>query len=117
MITLKNVSIWRGENEIFSNLNLAFHPGQRVGIFGRNGAGKSTLFALLTGEIGSDQGDFSIPNSWRLAHLKQDTFPAKTSALDWVLDGDSVLRALEADIQEADAQHKHEKTGPVVFPT
>jgi len=109
MITLKKVSIWRGENEIFGDLNLAFHPGQRVGIFGRNGAGKSTLFALLTGEIGADQGDFSIPNSWRLAHLRQDTLPVKTTALDWVLDGDTVLRSLEADIREADAQHKHDK--------
>jgi len=109
MITLKKVSIWRGENEIFTNLNLAFHPGQRVGIFGRNGAGKSTLFALLTGEIGTDQGDFSIPNSWRLAHLRQDTLPVKTTALDWVLDGDSVLRTLEAEIQEADEKHQHDK--------
>jgi len=56
MITLEKVSIWRGEHEIFSDPNLAFHPGQRVGIFGRNGAGKSTLFALLTGKIGADQG-------------------------------------------------------------
>ncbi len=109
MITLKKVSIWRGENEIFTELNLAFHPGQRVGIFGRNGAGKSTLFALLTGDIGADKGDLSIPGSWRLAHLQQDTLPVSTTALDWVLDGDTVLRKLEADIKRADAQRKHEQ--------
>ena len=95
---LKKVSIWRGENEIFTDLNLAFQPGQRVGILGRNGAGKSTLFVLLTGEIGADQGDFSIPSSWRLAHLRQDTLPDNTTALNWALDGDTELRSLEADI-------------------
>ena len=109
MISLKNVRLWRGDNEIFSRLNLSFYPGQRVGIFGRNGAGKSTLFGLLSGDLQLDEGELTLPSSWRLAHLLQDTLPSERSALDWVLDGDSALRDLEAEIIQADKARKHDK--------
>ncbi|MBV1904723.1 MAG: ATP-binding cassette domain-containing protein [Pseudomonadales bacterium] len=109
MITLKNISLWRGDNEIFTQINLAFHPGHRVGIFGRNGTGKSTLFALITGQLGADEGNLNIPSSWKIAHLQQDTPPVKTTALNWVLDGDTVLRKLESQIEQATEEEDHDQ--------
>ena len=109
MISLRNICLWRGEKEVFRNLTLSFHLGQRIGTFGRNGAGKSTLFGLLTGEFMPDEGDLSIPRTWQLAYMRQDTAPVKTTALDWVLDGDSALRKLESAIEEAENKHDNQR--------
>ena len=72
---------------------------------GANGAGKSTLFAVLLGELHADGGDFSIPPNWQIAHVAQETPAADKTALDYTLDGDAALRAIEACIAVASAAH------------
>ena len=72
------------------------HPGERVGIVGKNGAGKSTLFALLTGEIDQDAGDLSLPAGWRIASVEQEIHADERPAREFVIDGDTHLRELQA---------------------
>ncbi|ABI57764.1 ABC transporter related protein [Alkalilimnicola ehrlichii MLHE-1] len=111
MITLKDITLSRGPEELLHQASLTVYPGQRLGLVGPNGCGKSTLFALLQGEIGPDAGEVGIPRDWRIAHVVQETPALASSALDYVLDGHLELRALQARLAEAEAAGDGEAMG------
>ena len=81
--------------------DLTVHPGQNVGLIGANGSGKSSLFKLLLGELHVDAGELQVPAQWRIAHMAQEVGEVDRTALDYVLDGDTELRRLEAAIENA----------------
>jgi ATP-binding cassette subfamily F protein 3 len=105
MIQLKNLSLRRGLKELLIGANLTLNPGYKAGLTGANGVGKSSLFSMLLGELHADGGDMLIPPNWTMAHVAQETPALERSALDYVLDGDKELRALEAQLAEAEARH------------
>ena len=72
MITLRDVVLRRGAKVLLDRVSTVINPGEKVGLVGRNGAGKSTLFALLSGKLHEDAGDFSVPAQWRLAEVEQN---------------------------------------------
>ncbi|WP_202410428.1 ABC transporter ATP-binding protein [Pseudomaricurvus sp. HS19] len=51
LLDIRHVSVFRGEHQVFSDLNLTIAEGESVAILGPNGAGKSTLLKLLTREL------------------------------------------------------------------
>ncbi|AUH50738.1 ABC transporter ATP-binding protein [Chromobacterium sp. ATCC 53434] len=106
MIQLKNLNLRRGLKELLVGANLTLNPGYKAGLTGANGVGKSSLFAMLLGELHADGGDMLLPPNWTVAHVAQETPALERSALDYVLDGDKELRALEARL--ADAEDKHD---------
>ncbi|MGC0154569.1 ATP-binding cassette domain-containing protein [Chromobacterium vaccinii] len=106
MIQLKNLNLRRGLKELLVGANLTLNPGYKAGLTGANGVGKSSLFAMLLGELHADGGDMLLPPNWTVAHVAQETPALERSALDYVLDGDKELRALEARL--ADAEEKHD---------
>ena len=57
---------------------------------------------MLRGELHHDQGDLEIPAGWAIAHVAQETPALATAAIDYVLDGDVELRAIESDIRAAE---------------
>lgn len=89
MLNFSNISLFRGANLLMDGVNFTIHQGQKVGVTGANGCGKSTLFALLMGKLGVDRGEFSIPAKIAIAHLRQETNPVPTPAVDYVLQGDA----------------------------
>jgi ATP-binding cassette subfamily F protein 3 len=103
MIGLNEVSLHRGQKQLLKKANLLIHAGQRVGIIGANGTGKSSLFQLFLGELHSDQGEVVLPKQLRISHMAQEVTHSDRTALDYVLDGDSVLRATETSIKNAEA--------------
>ncbi len=105
MIRLREVTLARGATRLLEGASLTVHAGQKVGIVGANGAGKSSLFALLRGEIHQEAGDVELPKSWTIAHVAQETPALDTPALDYALDGDRELRAVEAALAEAERAH------------
>ena len=111
MITLKDITLSRGPEELLRGAALTVYPGQRLGLVGPNGCGKSTLFALLQGEIGPDAGEVDIPRDWRIAHVVQETPALACSALDYVLDGHKALRQLQAQLAEAEQRNDGEAMG------
>jgi len=103
MITLKNVTLRRGAKVVLDNISGTINPGENVGLVGRNGAGKSSLFALLSGKLHEDGGDFYIPTSWRMAEVAQDMPETEQSATAFVLDGDTRLAEVQRQLVEAEA--------------
>src|SRR5690606_6660456 len=77
----------------------------RVGFVGRNGTGKSSLFAMILGELQPDQGDVSLPKNLTVATVAQEMPHTDQPAIDYVLDGDAELRAVEAALAEAEIVH------------
>ncbi|HWX13143.1 MAG TPA: ATP-binding cassette domain-containing protein, partial [Trinickia sp.] len=108
MIRFNQFSLARGVKPLFDATTFTLNPGEKAGLVGANGAGKSTLFAVLRGELHSDAGDFSLPPSWRVAHVAQETPAAERTALEYTLDGDAALRDIEARMAAAEAAHDGE---------
>ncbi|MFC3152525.1 ATP-binding cassette domain-containing protein [Litoribrevibacter euphylliae] len=109
MIQLSNIALQRGIKVLFEDTNLIINPGQKVGLVGANGAGKSSLFKLILGELHPDQGNFSIPSQWRIAHMAQEVSNSDRPAVDYVLDGDQTFRQAEQAIQDAETHHQPEQ--------
>ena len=105
MIQLRELYLRRGTKSLLEGANLTVHPGQKVGLIGANGTGKSSLFALFRGLLHADRGDAQWPAGWVLAHVAQETPAVTTSALEYALQGDAELIALEAQLADAEAQH------------
>ncbi|MGE6528660.1 ATP-binding cassette domain-containing protein [Pseudomonas sp. NPDC077382] len=105
MIRLQNLTLQRGPQRLLEGAELTLHPGQKVGLVGANGAGKSSLFALLCGEFTPDGGDCQLPPDWRIAHMRQEVDTLDRLAVDYVLDGDTELRRVQAALIEAEAAH------------
>jgi ATP-binding cassette subfamily F protein 3 len=101
MIQLQQVELRRGILCLLQQANLTVFPGQKVGIIGANGCGKSTLFALLQGKLQADAGTVSIPNSWTIATVAQETPAVDVSAMDYVLQGDEKLYPLLQQVKLA----------------
>jgi ATP-binding cassette subfamily F protein 3 len=105
MLNFKNIAIRRGSRLLFSEASFTIHKGQKIGLTGANGTGKSSLFAMLRGELHADEGEFSMPPNLEVAHVAQETPALDCSAIDYVLDGDRELRALQKKLLEAEQAH------------
>ncbi len=105
MIRFNQFSLARGTKSLFENTTFSLNPGEKAGLVGANGAGKSTLFALLRGQLHADGGEVTLPPSWQIAHVAQDTPAVERSAVDYTLDGDAALRRIEAEISRAATAH------------
>lgn len=109
MITLEEISLQRGSKFLLEQASAVFHPGQKIALIGANGTGKSSLFQLLLGHLSADDGTASIPRQWRIAHMAQEVATSERNALDYIIDGDQQLRAIEAEMQQAVQSDNHEK--------
>ncbi|MGB6104410.1 MAG: ATP-binding cassette domain-containing protein, partial [Pusillimonas sp.] len=97
MIRATGLTLRRGTKVLLDGTDFVINPGERVGIVGKNGAGKSTLFAVLQGRLDADAGTLLIPPGWRIASVEQEISHNNLPAREFVIDGDTQLRALQAE--------------------
>ena len=104
MLNLNQISLRRGRKLLFENVSFQVHSGQRTGLIGANGSGKSSLFSMLLGQLEADGGELHLNPRDEIAHVAQESPDNPGSALDYVMDGDSELREIQAaiDAQETD---------------
>ena len=108
MIKLDSVSLQRGSKILLDHASAVFHTGQKIALVGGNGTGKSSLFQMLLGKLSNDSGNLSIPSQWRIAHMAQEVATSDRPALEYIIDGDTELRRIEAQLQKAEAQEQHQ---------
>src|SRR5690606_7652495 len=111
LIQFRNLQLTRGARTLIRDASLQLHAGHKVGLTGANGTGKSSLFALLRGELHAESGDVEIPPQWVIAHVAQETPALVTPAIEFTLDGDAELRAIEHALAEAEAGNAGDKVG------
>jgi ATP-binding cassette subfamily F protein 3 len=102
MLSFTQLSIRRGSNALLTDATFRVHAGQKVGITGANGAGKSSLFALILGGLHADEGHFSMPPDWVIAHVAQHTPADACTALAYVLKGDKEYVELHEKLDHAE---------------
>ncbi|MEM5368378.1 ATP-binding cassette domain-containing protein [Paraburkholderia azotifigens] len=103
MISVRNLTLRRGVNVVLDRASITFTPGEKIGLVGRNGAGKSSFFGLLNGTLHEDSGEFSIPGAWKMGQVAQEMPETEQSATDFVIEGDTVLLAAQAEVAAAEA--------------
>jgi ATP-binding cassette subfamily F protein 3 len=103
MLALSNISLRRGRKVLIESASFQIHAGQRMGVIGPNGCGKSSLFAMLLGELETDDGELTLDPRYEIAHVAQENPHGSGSAVDFVMDGDRELRQVQAAIAEGEA--------------
>ena len=81
MLSARDLTLRRGPQPLFEQVNFTVFRGNKVGITGANGAGKSSLFAAIRGELAPDRGDIDLPAALKIAHVEQE-IAASSSAGD-----------------------------------
>jgi ATP-binding cassette subfamily F protein 3 len=100
LIRFSQLTLRRGAKVLLEQADLALNPGDHAGLIGPNGSGKTSLFALLRDELHADKGDVELPKHWRIAHVAQETPALERSAVEYAIDGDTKLRALQEELEE-----------------
>ena len=115
MLDIQNLTYLQNGLPLLLDVNFQVFTNQRVGLVGKNGSGKSTLFRLIRGEIQPEKGEINLQAGKTLAYVEQEIINSSKPSLEFVLDGDSELRQLEAilkqdshDTKWFDAQHRYE---------
>ena len=109
MITLRNLTLARGGKLLLEGIDLTLHAGQKIGVVGPNGCGKSSLFALLLGNLHQEAGDLELPGRLIVAHVAQDIPASEQAAIEYVIDGDAPLRAVEQELIQAQERDDGER--------
>ena len=102
MLTLSNVRLRRGPQVLVDAASVGIFRGEKVGIVGRNGCGKSTLLALIKGELVPDAGEYSAPPNLATESVAQELPESDAPLVEYILDGDVELRAVEAQLAQAE---------------
>ena len=92
MLNVSGVAINFDGQNLFSNVNLQFLPGNCYGIIGANGAGKSTFLRILSGDLEPSKGEISFDPKYRMSVLKQDHFAyEEQSIFETIMQGNARL--------------------------
>jgi ATP-binding cassette, subfamily F, member 3 len=102
MLIARDLTLRRGPQPLFEQVNFTVFRGNKVGITGANGTGKSSLFAAILGELTPDRGDIDLPAALEVAHVEQEIAASDRPAIEFVLDGDAELRRVQAAIADAE---------------
>jgi len=81
MVSLDNISMRFGNQEVFLNVSLIINPRDRIGLVGRNGAGKTTLLRIIAGIQDPAGGKVVRPGDIKIGYLPQQMKHADKNTL------------------------------------
>jgi ATP-binding cassette subfamily F protein 3 len=104
VLSARDLTLRRGPEPLFEQVNFTVFRGNKVGITGANGSGKSSLFAAIRGELHPDRGDIEAPTGLKIGYVEQEIESSPRAAIEFVLDGDLELRKVLAAIADAESR-------------
>jgi ATP-binding cassette, subfamily F, member 3 len=107
MLTLRQITLSRGNKVLLDKVNVTLYEKQKIGLIGHNGCGKSTLFDFLLGKLTPDTGEFLINPQLTISHLSQQLPDSDEKALDFVLSGDEAYVKLLQKLNTAESNDNH----------
>jgi ATP-binding cassette subfamily F protein 3 len=115
ILTLNNVSVSKGENEILSGINLNITQGEHVALVGPNGVGKTTLLEVITGDEQPDDGSVLVSRGLNIAYVPQsieNLFPKdqEYTVLEYFLHARG-LDLIQRRMQELETIFTQQETG------
>ncbi len=102
MLSFSDIVLRRGPRELLRGVSFTVYSGWRVGVVGRNGTGKTSLFAMILNELNPDAGKVSLPKEISIATVEQEVPATAQTAIEYVLDGDIELRAVQTALASAE---------------
>jgi ATP-binding cassette, subfamily F, member 3 len=104
VLSVRDLQLRRGPQPLIEHANFSVFRGDKIGVTGANGTGKSSLFAAIRGELAPDRGDIDLPATIKIAHVEQEIAASSMPAIEFVLDGDTQLRSVQAAIADAEGR-------------
>lgn len=105
MVSVNNLSLYFGGQDIFKDISFMVNKGDKIGLTGKNGAGKSTLLKVLAKDITPNNGNVSVPNGLVVGFLRQDLeFEDGRTVLEEAQTAFEFLNDLENQMNEANKQ-------------
>ena len=111
MISFTNLALRRGPNLLFEDASFIIHRDKKVGLIGANGAGKTSLFKMITGELDVEEGYLDYPHDLRISYLAQEVPGTDEVAVQYVLEGDKQLIAIQQKIRSAEENERFDELG------
>ncbi len=81
MISVENLTVSFGGQNLFNDISFLINPKDRIGLVGKNGAGKSTLLKVLIGEQPATSGAVTRNGDCTLGYLPQQMKVFDTTTL------------------------------------
>ena len=72
MISVNNLSLYFGGQDIFKDISFMINKGDKIGLVGKNGVGKSTLLKILSRNQSPNHGLVSFSGKIVVGYLMQD---------------------------------------------
>lgn len=105
MISLDNISINFGGQQVLRDISLVINPRDRIGLVGRNGAGKTTLLRIIAGLVEPGEGKVVRPDTLVAGYLPQQ-MKCRDNGTLWkeARSSFSEIAALEEEISRIEQQ-------------
>jgi len=105
MISISNISVLFGGEELFKDISFVINPKDRIGLVGKNGAGKSTLMNIIAGTRIPDKGKVDIQDGKTIGYLPQEIKVNSTKTiLEETLSVFDEAERLEREIEDINKQ-------------
>lgn len=111
ILTVSNLAMRFGPHDVFSNLNLSIHHGERAAIVGPNGRGKTTLLRILAGRETPTKGEVFRAKGVKIGYLRQEAALLPFEGTLWEL-ADEAFADLKAQAAELARLEKALATDP-----
>ncbi len=115
LLTGKQLKLYYGDLQIFSDVDIDVIKNSRVGIVGPNGSGKTSLIKMMLGELSPDEGVIEKSPSLSIGYVPQTTTNKTNGSLkdeimlafEELVELEDQLSKSAMQIQETSARERH----------